>query len=78
MRELGNLIKMKFYKKMIDRKVEVLIEDKRDKPTGCLKGITSNYIPVFVNGKDNLKNTLTNVRIEEIKRNNSVIGTICR
>jgi threonylcarbamoyladenosine tRNA methylthiotransferase MtaB len=78
MRELGNLKKIEFYRKMIDRKVEVLIEEKSNYSTGFLKGITSNYVPVFVSGKDDLKNTIVNVRIEKLNNNNSVFGTICR
>jgi len=78
MRELGNLKKIEFYRKMIDRKVEVLIEEKSNYSTGFLKGITSNYVPVFVSGKDDLKNTIVNVRIEKLNSNNSVFGTICR
>lgn len=78
MRELGNLKKNEFYKNMMGKEVEVLIESKRDKSTGCLKGITSNYVPVLVNGEDVLKNTLINVRIEKINSNNIVFGAICR
>ncbi len=78
MRELGNLKKNEFYKKMTDRKIEVLIEGKRDKSTDCLKGITSNYVPVFIKGEDNLKNTLVTVKIEKLSSDNSVFGTICR
>ncbi len=78
MRELGNLKKIEFYRKMIDRKVEVLIEEKSKYSTGFLKGITSNYVPVFVSGKDDLKNTIVNVRIKKLNSDNSVFGTICR
>jgi len=77
MRRLGNEKKHAFYKKFTGTTVEVLIECKRDKATGLLKGITSNYIPVHVVGKDDLFNTLVQVDIEKIKRNNSVFGVRC-
>ena len=77
MRRLGNEKKHAFYKKFTGTTVEVLIEGKRDKATGLLKGITSNYIPIHVVGKDDLFNTLVQVDIEKIKRNNTVFGVRC-
>lgn len=77
MRRLGNEKKYDFYKKFIGKTVEVLIEGKRDKSTGQLKGITSNYIPVHVVGEDDIFNTLVQVNIEKINKNNTVFGVRC-
>jgi len=74
MRRLGNDKKRAFYKKFLGKTVEVLLEGKRDKATGLLKGITSNYIPVHVVGKDDLENILVQVNIEKIEKNNTVFG----
>jgi len=68
MRDLGNIKKKEFYKKNIGKKVEVLIEGKRDKATGFLKGMTSNYLPIFLSGNDDLKNTIVGAKIEKIKQ----------
>lgn len=76
MRELGNDKKTKFYKKLISKKVEVLIEGTRSKSTGRLKGTASNYVPVLVNGKDDLKNCIVQARIDELCGNNAVFGRI--
>lgn len=76
MRELGNNKKMEFYKKLVGEKVELLIEGARSKSTGHLKGITSNYVPVFVSGKDNLKNCIIQARIDELCGKNAVFGRI--
>ncbi len=76
MRDLGNIKKKEFYKKSIGKKVEVLIEAKRDKATGFLKGMTSNYLPIFLNGNDALKNTIVDAKIEKINNDNSLFGTI--
>ncbi|MDI6688363.1 MAG: tRNA (N(6)-L-threonylcarbamoyladenosine(37)-C(2))-methylthiotransferase MtaB [Desulfobacterales bacterium] len=75
MRELGNNKKTAFYKKLIGEKVEILTEGARSKSTGRLKGITSNYVPVFVNGKDDLKNCIVQARIDELC-GSSAVGTI--
>jgi len=76
MRSLGQVKKEDFYKKFTGKPVEILIEDKRDKFTGLLKGITSNYIPVHVNGDDNLKNTLVQVIIDKVKSDKKVLGAL--
>lgn len=76
MREIGTNKKVKFYKNLIGKKVELLIEGTRSRSTGHLKGITSNYVPVFINGKDNLKNCIVQVRIDELCGNVAVFGRI--
>ncbi|MGB2928333.1 MAG: tRNA (N(6)-L-threonylcarbamoyladenosine(37)-C(2))-methylthiotransferase MtaB [Desulfobacterales bacterium] len=76
MRGLGHVKRKDFYKKFTGKTVEILIEDKRDRSTGLLKGISSNYIPVHVNGEDNLKNTRVQVRINRVKRDNNVFGAL--
>ena len=76
MRNLGNIKKKEFYKKNIGKKVEVLIEKKRDKATGLLKGMTSNYLSIFLHGNDDLKNKIVSVKIEKINKDNSLFGTI--
>ncbi|MEA3428811.1 MAG: tRNA (N(6)-L-threonylcarbamoyladenosine(37)-C(2))-methylthiotransferase MtaB [Thermodesulfobacteriota bacterium] len=76
LRALGNNKKMEFYKKLIGKKVELLIEGARSKTTGPLKGITSNYVPVFVSGKDNLKNHIVQARIDKVYGNEAVFGRI--
>jgi threonylcarbamoyladenosine tRNA methylthiotransferase MtaB len=77
MRQLGNKKKRVFYETIMGKTVEVLIESKRDKATSLLKGITSNYIPVHVIGEDDLFNTLVQVNIEKIIKNNTVFGVRC-
>lgn len=77
MRSLGHVKRKDFYKKVKGKTVEIIIEDKRDKFTGLLKGISSNYIPVHVTGDDNLKNTGVQVKIESINSNNKVFGVLC-
>lgn len=74
MRELGIRKKNDFYKKLIGKTVEILVESKRDRFSGLLKGLTSNYVPVLTEGDDSLKNTFVQVRIEEINGSNRVRG----
>jgi threonylcarbamoyladenosine tRNA methylthiotransferase MtaB len=77
MRRLGDEKKKTFYRKFTGKTLQILIEGKRDNATGLLKGITSNYIPVYVPGEDHLFNTRVQVTIEKIQKNNTVTGIVC-
>jgi threonylcarbamoyladenosine tRNA methylthiotransferase MtaB len=76
MRRLGSSKKQDFYHKFIGQDVEVLIEGQPNVVTGLSKGLTSNYIPVFANGENDLENSLVQVRLEKMFNNNSLFGTI--
>ena len=54
LRALSNEKKEKYYETFIDRILPVLVETKRDKKTGALRGFTRNYIPILFNGDDDL------------------------
>jgi threonylcarbamoyladenosine tRNA methylthiotransferase MtaB len=76
-RNLARKKKREFYKKAVSKNVKVLIEGKRDRATGLLKGLTANYIPVLVNGDDSLKNSFVNVKVVKLNRSDSVQGVRC-
>ena len=69
LRELGHQKRVKFYRRSTGRSLPVLIETKRDGATGLLKGISSNYLPVLVEGKDDLQNKIVEVKIEKLEGN---------
>jgi threonylcarbamoyladenosine tRNA methylthiotransferase MtaB len=50
-----------------------LIENRRDKNTGKLTGLSDNYIRVLLEGDDSLKNRIVAVRINE-KDGNRLLG----
>ena len=77
MRVLGNTKKKVFYGKFIGQKVEILVEEKKTGADDLLKGMTSNYMPVFFRGEDRLIGTLVNAGIDRLKGVNSVYGTLC-
>ena len=69
MRKLGNQLRKKFYGKFIGQNLPILIETKRERSTGLLKGISSNYLPVLVDAGDGLYNTIVEVKIEKLEGN---------
>jgi len=75
MRRLGHDKRMNFYRKFVGKAMPVLIETKRDDATGLLKGISSNYLPVLIDGEDEFENKIIDVKIEKLK-NNKLIGTL--
>jgi len=76
MRDLGNSKKALFYQKFIGKSVEVLVESTRHKKTDQLKGFTSNYISVLMDGPDILKNTVTYAKIEKLNKNMTMKGIV--
>lgn len=61
--ELAKRKNLKFREGFLGKELEVLIELARDKKTGLLKGVTDNFIPVLIDGADDLKNKIVKVKI---------------
>ncbi len=86
MRELGKEKKMQFIKNNIGRKIESIIQNRRDRETGMLKAVTSNYLTVLVAGEDQLKRKIVEIILKRqesdnhhLKSNNVITGEIlCR
>lgn len=64
MKNLRNELMLKYHKNMTGKDVEVLIEP-RDKKTGRLEGLTSDYVRVFTSGADDLIGRVAPVHIEK-------------
>jgi len=67
LRELGERKRRLFYRGFLGRKVKVLVEGKKDRETGMLKGYSRNYIPVLLPGGDQLKNQEVEVDLTEVE-----------
>jgi len=76
MRTLGGRKRERFYRRALGKRVEVLVESKRDAATGLLKGLTSNYIPVLIDGPDSVKENLVQVTIDIVTDNLSIYGSL--
>jgi tRNA A37 methylthiotransferase MiaB len=51
MRALGRKKRQAFYQQFLHQELRVLIEDRRKKETGKWKGLSRNYIPVFLSNE---------------------------
>jgi threonylcarbamoyladenosine tRNA methylthiotransferase MtaB len=76
MRRLGLDKRISFYRKFVGKKMPLLIETKRDGATGLLKGVSSNYLPVLIDGGDEQKNKIIDVAIEKLE-GSQLHGTMC-
>ncbi len=75
LRELGEKKTKFFYSSFLGQKVKLLVEGKRDREGGLLKGYSRNYIPVFIRGGDELINQEVEVEVAEV-RGETVLGKI--
>ena len=66
LRKLSDRKKEGFYGSNLNRVLQVVVESKRDRTSGYLKGFTSNYIPVLFEGDDSLAGRLVRVRLERV------------
>jgi len=76
LRKLGNEKKAAFFRKMVGQTREVLIEGRRDKSSGRLLGLTTNYVPVYIDGDDYLINKRISCRITGALDHRGVSGDI--
>ncbi len=63
MRKLGTSKKAWFYQNAVGKDAEILIEEKKDEKSGLLKGISSNYLSVLVDGDESIRNRIIKVHI---------------
>ena len=69
LRALGQQKKRTFETRQLNRTLEAVIQAKRDKRTGKLIAVTSNYLSVLVEGDDALKGSMATIIPTEIKDN---------
>jgi threonylcarbamoyladenosine tRNA methylthiotransferase MtaB len=67
LRTLGKTKREQFYSSYLGKKLNILIEEKRDRQSESLKGRSRNYIPVLLEGPDALKNQEIELEIVRIE-----------
>ena len=59
--------KSELFSRFLGKSVPVLVEGKRDRATGKLKGLSRNYLPVIFDGNDKVMNQEVWVSVEKIE-----------
>jgi threonylcarbamoyladenosine tRNA methylthiotransferase MtaB len=69
LREESAKKKRRFYSSFLQQELQVLIEGRRDRASGLLKGFSRNYIPVLVAGGNKLIGQEITVRVTKVQDN---------
>lgn len=75
-RAIGNRKKQAFLKKAIGQKTEVLVENRRDRATGRLKGLSGNYLSILLDGEDRRMNTIAPAIVQDMDDTGRLRGRI--
>jgi len=67
LRQLSKKKRESFYRSYLNKKLPILIEARRHRKTGLLKGLSRNYIPVLIDGGDELTNQEVLVRVTSVE-----------
>jgi threonylcarbamoyladenosine tRNA methylthiotransferase MtaB len=65
-RAIGAAQKEAFLRSSLGQKTDVLVETRRDASTGLLKGLTTNYLTVLLEGGDHYLNTVVPAVIQDL------------
>lgn len=63
LRQLGRTKSLAFRQRLVGRPGEVVVLESRDRATGCLVGLTGNYVEVLFDGPDSLMRELVTVTV---------------
>jgi len=75
-RELGTRKKEQFYNRFIGQTLDVLIEGPVKSSPGVMKGLTSNYLTVYIETTESLKNTIVTVKITQKLNPYTLLGEL--
>jgi threonylcarbamoyladenosine tRNA methylthiotransferase MtaB len=78
LRRLGEEKRSRFYRSVIGRTVQVLIQNATDSRTGVAGGLSGNYIPVLIQAPGLLPNMIVNARIENIVQDRQVFARLLK
>ncbi len=74
--KLGKEKKAAFYAQQTGKELDVIIEGRQEAQTKKLKGLSDNYIPVFIEGPDLLINCRIKCRATTVKGHHGIIGEL--
>ncbi|MGB2768985.1 MAG: tRNA (N(6)-L-threonylcarbamoyladenosine(37)-C(2))-methylthiotransferase MtaB, partial [Candidatus Zixiibacteriota bacterium] len=64
-----------YIQRFIGKRLDVLIENRRDRKTDMLTGLSDNYIRVLLDGEDSLRNRIVSVHIDD-RHGNVLLGSL--
>ncbi len=76
LRQLGQQKHQAFQQANLGRGHDVLVEHRRDRNTGLLKGISANYLTILIEGDERLMNRIVAVETSGIDPDGRLVGTV--
>lgn len=76
LRRLSREKRLAFHRRHEGAMLDVVVESRRDRGTGRLTAMSDNYIPVLVEGSDEIVNTRQTVRVTRVGDSGDVSGVI--
>jgi threonylcarbamoyladenosine tRNA methylthiotransferase MtaB len=67
--QFADAVAVRYKNSWLGKEAKVLVEERRDRKTGYLTGLTSHYLRVIFLGEDRLFNQQVSVTIEGVKDN---------
>ncbi len=74
LRRLGREKRQAFYRRFVGQCFTAPVEGRRDPPSGQLKAVTDNYLPVLFSGPDRLMNSVVRLQIERLTSDGRIEG----
>ncbi|MBW1713730.1 MAG: hypothetical protein JRJ59_11340 [Deltaproteobacteria bacterium] len=66
LRQLGQRQRRAFLARAVGRPAQMLVETRRDPRTGLLTGLSPNYLPLLLEGGDELMNRIVPVSVDRV------------
>ena len=76
MRRIGAAKRLSFYRAQAKAPLRVIVEDRRDRKTGHLRGLSENYVPILFAGADELMAQIVSVHVINVTDDGRVTGEL--
>lgn len=77
MRELDKQKRMNFIMRQMGKPLEALVQNTPDKKTGLLEAITSNYLSVLIENREEYKGKIVNLTYDRYDDSMNLFGYVC-
>ncbi len=74
LRQLGAVKRVEFYRTHRGQSLPVIVESRRDRRTGRLRGLSDNYIPILFEGSDAVMERIVSVAVTDVDDRGRVMG----
>ena len=74
LRQLGAVKRAEFFRTHLGQSLPVIVESRRDRRTGRLRGLSDNYIPILFEGPDGVMEQIVSIVVSDVDAGGRVLG----